>query len=101
MPSFFSCSARRSNKIQILAELTKLRQLCCDPALLFEDYKGESAKVQMCMDLIGNAVHGGHKVRFNPVPPAFKEMQNTGTSSLLKLSTICIRFSLLTEPVSM
>ena len=41
---------------------TKLRQLCCDPALLFEDYKGESAKVQMCMDLIGNAVHGGHKV---------------------------------------
>lgn len=52
----------KSNKIQILAELTKLRQLCCDPALLFEDYKGESAKVQMCMDLIGNAVHGGHKV---------------------------------------
>ena len=50
----------KSNKIQILAELTKLRQLCCDPALLFEDYKGESAKVQMCMDLIGNAVHGGH-----------------------------------------
>ena len=23
----------KSNKIQILAEITKLRQLCCDPAL--------------------------------------------------------------------
>ena len=32
------------------------------------------------------------EVRFNPVPPAFKLIQNTGTSSLLKLSTICIRF---------
>ena len=58
----------KSNKIQILAELTKLRQLCCDPALLFEDYKGESAKVQMCMDLIGNAVHGGHKVHHLSLP---------------------------------
>lgn len=52
----------RSNKMQILAELTKLRQLCCDPALLFEDYKGESAKTDMCMELIENAVNGGHKV---------------------------------------
>ena len=52
----------KANKIQILAELTKLRQLCCDPALLFEDYKGESAKLEMCMELIENAVNGGHKV---------------------------------------
>lgn len=52
----------KSQKIQILAELTKLRQLCCDPALLFEDYKGESAKTDMCMELIENAVNGGHKV---------------------------------------
>ena len=52
----------RSNKIQILAEITRLRQLCCDPALVFEDYKGESAKSDMCMELIENAVHSGHKV---------------------------------------
>lgn len=51
-----------TGKIQILAELTKLRQLCCDPALLFEDYRGESAKTDMCMELIENAVNGGHKV---------------------------------------
>lgn len=29
-------------------------------------------------------------VRFRPVPPAFKEMQNTGTSFVVKLSTNCI-----------
>lgn len=52
----------RMQKIQILAELTKLRQLCCDPALLYENYNGESAKTEMCMELILDAVSGGHKV---------------------------------------
>ena len=52
----------RSEKIQILAELTRLRQICCDPGLLFEGYKGESAKAQMCMELIENAGGAGHKV---------------------------------------
>lgn len=51
-----------TDKIQILAELTKLRQICCDPALLFDGYKGESAKTQMCLDLITNAAGSGHKV---------------------------------------
>ncbi len=52
----------RRNKLQVLAELTKLRQLCCDPALLYENYKGESAKAQLCVDMIKNAVSGGHKL---------------------------------------
>lgn len=52
----------RSEKIQILAELTKLRQLCCDPSLLYEGYHGTSAKTDMCMELIQNAVVGGHKI---------------------------------------
>ena len=51
-----------TEKLQILAELTKLRQICCDPALLFDGYRGESAKADMCMELILNAVGGGHKV---------------------------------------
>ena len=49
-------------KIQILAELTKLRQLCCDPGLLLEGYEGESAKTRLCLELIQNAAEGGHKV---------------------------------------
>lgn len=52
----------RSSKITILAELTRLRQLCCDPSLVFEDYKGESAKADMCMSLVTNAIASGHKI---------------------------------------
>ena len=51
-----------TGKIQILSELTRLRQLCCDPALLFESYEGTSAKTDMCMELVRNAVNGGHKI---------------------------------------
>lgn len=51
-----------AGKLQILAELTKLRQLCCDPALLLEGYKGEAAKLELCMDILKNAMDGGHKV---------------------------------------
>ncbi|MCI9336600.1 MAG: DEAD/DEAH box helicase family protein [Lachnospiraceae bacterium] len=50
------------NKIQILAELMKLRQICCDPALCFENYNGESAKLEACVDLVKSAVEGGHKM---------------------------------------
>lgn len=52
----------KTGKIQILAELTKLRQLCCDPALIYEKYDSPSAKSALCIDLIKNAVEGGHKV---------------------------------------
>lgn len=52
----------RKGRIQILAELTKLRQLCCDPGLLYENYRGESAKTRLCLDIVQNAVSGGHKI---------------------------------------
>ena len=52
----------QKNKIQILAELMKLRQICCDPGLCFENYKGSSAKLEGCLELLRNAVEGGHKI---------------------------------------
>ncbi len=52
----------KNSKLQLLSELTKLRQLCCDPALLYEDYTAVSTKMELCMDLIQNAVSGGHKI---------------------------------------
>lgn len=51
-----------SAQIQVLAELTRLRQLCCDPSLVYEGYAGESAKLQLCLELIRNAIDGGHKI---------------------------------------
>ena len=52
----------REKKLQLLAELTKLRQICCNPLLVYDNYKGESAKLEMCMELLQNAIMGGHKV---------------------------------------
>ena len=52
----------QKNKLQVLAELTKIRQICCDPALLFEKYAGGSAKREACMDLIQSAMEGEHKI---------------------------------------
>ena len=50
------------DKMRILAEITRLRQLCCDPSLLFENYKGGSAKREACLDLIQRAMDGGHRM---------------------------------------
>ena len=49
-------------KIEILAELTRLREICCDPSLLYENYKGESAKTELCIRLLSQAVESGHQV---------------------------------------
>ena len=50
------------NKIAILAELMKIRQICLEPSLVFEDYNGESAKREACIELIENAIDEGHKI---------------------------------------
>ena len=50
------------NKLVILAQLTRLRQICCDPSLCFENYKGDGAKREACMQLIQSAIDGGHRM---------------------------------------
>ncbi len=52
----------KNSKIQILSELTRLRQLCCNPALVYENFNAPSAKTDMCLDLLHNAIEGGHKI---------------------------------------
>lgn len=52
----------KREQIEILAALTRIREICCDPGLLYEDYKGESEKRLACVDLIKSAIDGGHKV---------------------------------------
>ena len=51
-----------SSKIMILAMLTRLRQICCDPGLVFDGYGGERSKLTACMELIENAVESGKKI---------------------------------------
>ena len=51
-----------SDKLQILAALTRLRQICCDPNLCFENYRGETSKLEACMELVESMVENGHQI---------------------------------------
>ena len=50
------------NRMNLLALLTRLRQICCDPRLCYEDYGGGSCKLDACMELLREAAGTGHKV---------------------------------------
>lgn len=50
------------NQIKILAILTRLRQVCTHPAMFIENYHGESAKMELLHDVLGEALSAGHKV---------------------------------------
>lgn len=49
-------------KLQILAALTRLRQICCDPNLCFEHYEGATSKLDACMELCQAMVENGHQI---------------------------------------
>jgi SNF2 family DNA or RNA helicase len=50
------------DRIKVLAELTRIRQICCDPELITAGYSGESAKRASCLELVQSAIDGGHKI---------------------------------------
>lgn len=52
----------QKNKIKILAGLTRLRQLCCHPALFVEGYSGGSAKFDQLMEIVEECRITGRRV---------------------------------------
>jgi SNF2 family DNA or RNA helicase len=50
------------SRIKILAILTRLRQLCCHPALFVENYGGGSGKMELIADVARDAVAAGHRL---------------------------------------
>ncbi|TWT06316.1 helicase SNF [Planococcus sp. CPCC 101016] len=52
----------QKNRIRILAGLTRLRQLCCHPALFVEGYEGGSAKFDQLMELVEECRLSGRRV---------------------------------------
>lgn len=50
------------SRIRILAALTRLRQLCCHPALFVENYQGESGKMQLLEEILQESIEGGHRI---------------------------------------
>lgn len=51
-----------TGKLQILAALTQLRQVCCDPKLCFENYEGETSKLEACLELCAGMTANGHQI---------------------------------------
>ena len=49
-------------KLQILAALTRLRQVCCDPGLCFENYEGPTSKLDACVELCEAMAENGHQI---------------------------------------
>ncbi len=52
----------KEDKITIFSYLTKLRQICLDPSVLMEDYKGKSAKTEEGVELIKSSIEENHKI---------------------------------------
>lgn len=96
----------------ILADLLRLRQICCDPRLGFENYDGPSAKLETCIHLVRQGIEGGHRIllfsqftsmleliekRFCQEKIAYLKL--TGETSKEERAKLVRRFSEGTEPV--
>ena len=53
---------KNGDRMQVLAVLTRLRQICCDPRLAVENWDGPSAKLDACAELVSDAVDAGHQI---------------------------------------
>ncbi|VBB06728.1 zinc finger swim-type [Lucifera butyrica] len=50
------------SRIKILSLLTRLRQICCHPALFVENYPGGSGKLDLLEEILSEAAGSGHRV---------------------------------------
>ena len=49
-------------RFKILQLLTKLRQICIDPSIIFNDYKGGSVKIDELINLVKKIISNNHKI---------------------------------------
>ncbi len=57
----FTAHVKKQNKLEVLAELTRLRRFCCHPRLVFPDAEAESAKVDAFLDLAEELRENQHR----------------------------------------
>ena len=55
-------SGYEKSQIQILAALTRLRQICCHPSLFIEGYTEGSSKLDQCIQIVEDAIDSRHKI---------------------------------------
>ncbi|MBE7039459.1 MAG: calcium-binding protein [Ruminococcaceae bacterium] len=52
----------KANRFMVLSMLMRLRQLCCHPGLVYDNYSEGSAKLELCLSLLESLNESGHKV---------------------------------------
>lgn len=52
---------KRQHKLQVLAEITRLRRFCCHPRLVFPDASLDAAKLEALIDLVEELRDSGHR----------------------------------------
>ena len=73
------------SKIEILSYITKLRQICLDPSVVMDDYKGGSGKIDALLETVSQSIDEGHKILvfsqftsvLNNISKAFRENEIT------------------------
>ena len=55
-------AAKPEDKMAVFAVLMRLREICCDPRLVADNWTGGSAKLDACIELVTSAVEGGHRI---------------------------------------
>ena len=50
------------SRIEILKLLTRLRQICIDPSIIYENYQGGASKIEELISMIKNIIANGHKI---------------------------------------
>ena len=70
-------SSFREKRFQILSLLTRLRQICIDPKLIYENYQGTSTKIETLVKTIVENVANEHKIlmftTFKSILPTIKK----------------------------
>jgi hypothetical protein len=57
----YTSHGKRENKLEILAEITRLRRYCCHPRLVFPQADGEASKLQAMLDLVLELRENDHR----------------------------------------
>ncbi len=78
------------NRINVLSNILRLRQICVHPKLVFSNYTNDSSKIELAFTLILKAINEGHKiVVFSQFTSAFrflKEKFNDNMISFFELT---------------
>ncbi|MCT4414300.1 helicase [Lactococcus cremoris] len=83
-------AALSRSRIEILAGITRLRQICNTPALFMDDYKGSSGKLECLRELLAQIKDSGHRPlifsQFTKVFPHIEKLMEEQEMTAYKLT---------------